>query len=211
MPNQLLQDLRGQAANAAEIHVGREAGFLVAQAFCDFFLLAVDIALVFGLDFHLFDYQRIGKPGIDGGFTDLHAHQRGVADIRAAQQLVERVLMLDRFAEDACCFIFRYVRRLHPGRFEPFLLAGNGFAFFAEGRPAAVSDQPETASMLGQAHVSVILAQGEPVFGTAGKHAIGLGNPARNQIIDQHAQIGFVAARRPCLFALHLQRGVGAG
>lgn len=46
----------------AEIHVGREAGFLVAQAFCDFFLLAVDIALVFGLDFHLFDYQRIGKP-----------------------------------------------------------------------------------------------------------------------------------------------------
>jgi hypothetical protein len=53
----------------------RADGFLGDRLLATSSDLAVDVALVFGLNFDLFDDQRIGKPGIDGVSRDLQRHQ----------------------------------------------------------------------------------------------------------------------------------------
>ena len=76
----------GQTFHFGVVDFGGQAqGFDVAAA-VDFFLLAVDVALVFDLDFHLFRHvfrQRGGRCGVGQG------HQGGVVEIGAAQQVVQ--------------------------------------------------------------------------------------------------------------------------
>ena len=53
--------------------------------------------------------------------------------------------------------------------------------------------RPDTADIeakRGQALISVIGAQGQPVFGTRGEHAVRLRRAAGNNIVDHHADIG---------------------
>jgi len=63
--------------------------------------------------------------------------------------------------------------------------------------PAIIIHQPQVAAGLGQAQVGVVFAQDQPVFRAAGEHAIGLARATRDEVIDEHADIGLVAARRP--------------
>ena len=81
-------------------------------------------------------------------------------------------------------------------------------AFFAEGLPARIVDQAQAAADLGQTQVGVVFAQLQAVLGAAGEHAIGLGDAARHQVIDQHAQVGLVATRAPARIAARQQRRV---
>ena len=50
----------------------------------------------------------------------------------------------------------------------------------------------------------------QAVFGAAGEHAVWLGHALGDQVVHQHAQIGFVATRQPRRLALDLQGGVQA-
>ncbi len=74
----------------------------------------------------------------------------------------------------------------------------------------ASSTRPSAAPGFGQPHVGIVFAQLQPVFGAAGEHAIGLGDAARDEVIDQHAEVGLVPPRTPGILALHLQAGVDA-
>ncbi len=84
-------------------------------------------------------------------------------------------------------------------------------ALALEQGPARVVDEAHGAARRGQTQVRVVLAQREPVFRTAGEHAVRLGCPARDQVVDQHADVGIAALRPPRFAAAHLQSGVDAG
>jgi hypothetical protein len=99
----------------------------------------------------------------------------------------------------------------HPAVAQPRLLALDGLALGLEAPPALLAHQAEPAAGLGQAQIGVVLAQQQPVLGAAGEHAVGLVGAAGDQVIDQHAEVGLVPARRPGLAPLHRQRRVGAG
>ena len=74
----------------------------------------------------------------------------------------------------------------------------------------ASSTKPKRAALRRQAHVGIVLAQGQPVFGAAREHAVRLGRTARDQIVDQHADIGLAALRAPGILPARLQRGIRA-
>ena len=57
----------------------------------------------------------------------------------------------------------------------------------------------------------VVLAEAEPIFRTAGKHAIGLGDAMGDEVVDQHADIGLGARRIPAIALLRAQCRVDAG
>ena len=119
--------------------------------------------------------------------------------------------MLDRLADQAGGFLGRQDRRIDPGRLEPLGFARNRIALAVEGLPARIVDHAQGSPGLGQAHVGIVLAQLQAVFGAAGEHAVGLGDAARDQVVDQHAEVGFVPPRAPGFLFLHLQRRVDAG
>ena len=65
-----------------------------------------------------------------------------------------------------------------------------------EGRCAVRSDAAEVDAERRQALVGIVGAQAQPVFGARGEHAVGLGDAARHQVVDHHAEIAVGAARR---------------
>ena len=79
-----------------------------------------------------------------------------------------------------------------PGRQPLYRLA-----FFAEPAPALLINQAERAGLFREAQIGVVFAQQQAIFGPAGKHAIRLRRALRDQVVNQHAQIGLVAAREP--------------
>src|SRR5690606_16449194 len=83
--------------------------------------------------------------------------------------------------------------------------------FAGEGTPSRVVDAPEFAADGRQAQVGVVLAQAQAILGSAGEHPVGFRNAARDQVIDEHTEIGLVAARTPWLAAGDLQGGIDAG
>ena len=91
--------------------------------------------------------------------------------------------------------------RVDPGRSQALRLARDGFALARERLPARVVDDAQLAADLGQAQVGIVLAQLQAVLGAAGEHAVRLGHAARHQVVDQHAEVGLVAARAPGLLA----------
>ena len=64
------------------------------------------------------------------------------------------------------------------------------------GANAAGARRPDAAdrdALVGQPLIGVVGAQGQPIFGARGEHAIGLGDAARHEIVDHHAEIAFGA------------------
>ncbi len=100
--------------------------------------------------------------------------------------------MIDRLADETGGVLGRQDRRVDPGRLQPLGLARDRIALAAERVPARIVDQAERTPGFGQPHVGIVLAQLQPVFGAAGEHAVGLGDAARDQVVDQHAEVGLV-------------------
>ena len=91
---QFLLHFPGQAAHGAVIEIARQRGCLVLLAPQHFVVLARDIAVVLDLDLDLFGNHRV-----NGGLASARqGHEAGVAHIRAAQQLSERILSFYAFA-----------------------------------------------------------------------------------------------------------------
>jgi hypothetical protein len=63
--------------------------------------------------------------------------------------------------------------------------------------PALIADETELAPDRREARIGVVLAQQQTVLGAAREHAIGLAGAARDQIIDEHAEVGLAAPGRP--------------
>src|SRR5690606_10293352 len=94
---------------------------------------------------------------------------------------------------------------------KPLELARNRFALALEALPASVVDHAQPASDLGESQVGVVLTQAQAIFGAAGEHPVGLAHPASEQVVDQDAEVGFVAPGAPTLLAAHLPAGIDAG
>ena len=58
------------------------------------------------------------------------------------------------------------------------------------------TDAAELQPRRRQALVGVVGAQAQPVLGARGEHAVGLGDAARHQVVDHHADVALGAARR---------------
>jgi hypothetical protein len=138
-------------------------------------------------------------------------HQRVVGDIGTLEQIDERVIALERLAEHAQRILLGQQARIDPRRPEPLGLARDRVALPREGLPARVVDEAELAARFGEAEVGVVLAQLEAVLGAAGEHPVGLGHAAGDQVVDQHPEVGLVAARRPGGVAAHKARSIQPG
>ena len=64
-----------------------------------------------------------------------------------------------------------------------------------ERAPARVVDEPEPAAERHQALVGVVLAQQQAVLGARGHHAVGLVGALGDEVVDEHAGVGLVAAQ----------------
>ncbi len=62
-----------------------------------------------------------------------------------------------------------------------------------EGALAFWADAAPGEAERGEAELSVVGAEQQAVFGAAGEHAVGLGDPLRDQVVDEDADIGLVA------------------
>ncbi len=76
--------------------------------------------------------------------------------------------------------------------------------------PLLLGDKAVLVAVLHQAPVGVVLPQKEPVLGERGEHAVGLLCAARDQVVNEHADVCLVAAEHERLFALELSCGVYA-
>ena len=62
-----------------------------------------------------------------------------------------------------------------------------------------------------QAPIGIVMPQQQAVLGAAGEHAIRLVDAAGDEVVDHHAQVGFVAAKDQGIASLQRQCRVGAG
>ena len=135
-----------------------------------------------------------------------------IADIRTPQEVEERVLALKRLAEHIASDLqSESSAGATQAALQPRgLRARSPRACSLKAAQRASSTRPSAPADLGEAQVGVVLAQLQAVLGAAGEHAVGLGDAARDQVVDQHAEVGLVAARAPAGLAPRLQRGVDA-
>ena len=204
---QFLLRLDRQPAHAPIIEIGGQARRFIRLLARDLVLLPLDVTLVFALDFDLLGDQRV----VDRRTRSRQRHQCGIRDARPPQQILQRVFALDALPQHALAFVLRNYFRVDPTRFETLALARHRFTLALEMLPAQIIDDAEPTSDFGQPHVGVVFAQTQTILSAAGKHPIRLGHAARDQIIDQHAEISFVATRTPPGFARDKTRGVNAG
>jgi hypothetical protein len=81
---------------------------------------------------------------------------------------------------------------LHAVLLKIFLYSGNAFLLFLYVlQSLSSSAKPNWWPISVKAQVGIVLAQQNAVFGTAGKHAVGLFGAFGNQIVYQHAYVGF--------------------
>src|SRR6185503_12139742 len=105
----------------------------------------------------------------------------------------------------------RQIGGMNHGPLQTFDFSRRAIALRDEQLPTRVADQPELAPARSQAQVGVVLAQQQAVFRAAGEHSIRLARAARNQIDDEHADVGLVTPRPARRALLHTQRRIDAG
>ena len=204
----------GQSRHPPVINVLRQPQRLLARVFFDLALLPLDIALVLGAHLEL---QR-DLLNLFGGPRSVilrraHGGQSGHVAIRnpgPAQQVDGAAFSRDRLPQQRLIIRRKRVRMDHCCR-QPAALGVNGLPFARERCPAVIINQAELPAHRGQSIVRVVFAQQQAVFGAARKHAIRLTDATSNQVVDQHAEVGFVTLRIPARQFPRLSRGIDAG
>ncbi len=122
-----------------------------------------------------------------------------VLHLGAPQEVEGGAVSTERSTQYAMAPVRRYVRGAHPSADQPVNLEIGQSLFLLEQAPALVVHQSELATRRCQTQVGVVFSQDEAVFGPTGKHAIGLAGAARDEIVNQHAEIGLAPLRHPRL------------
>ena len=120
------------------------------------------------------------------------AGQAGVSDFGAAEELGQG------FGADA-------------GLFEAGEFGFDGGALGFEVAEVARRQKTDFVAEAAEAQVGVVLAQEQAVFGAGGEHAVRLGGAFGDEIVNEDADVGFVAAEDDGAFALDPTDGVDAG
>ena len=79
----------------------------------------------------------------------------------------------------------------HVPRERPELL--EALRFLHKSRLAQRADKPGFDAPAGESQIGVVLPKEQPVFGAAREHAIGLRRAPGHQVVNQDADVGFVA------------------
>ena len=93
-------------------------------------------------------------------------------------------------------------------RFDELLDAG---FLLMKSSAALRSGEAELLGIGGEAHVGVVLSEKNAIFSARGEHAIGFVDPFAHQIIDEYADIGFVAAEGERVVARAVEGSVDTG
>ena len=208
---ELLPHFGGEACDGRVVQVRWQRGLLVAALAVDLVLLPLDVAGVLGAHFDLradLRRQTIVDVGIEPDGPPFrradHFEQRRVVHFRPAQQL-EAVTVARRAAPSARArgHSAETSRRLHARALSRATSRSDSSCLLLEQRPALVVDQPELAPGRREPQIRVVLTQQQPVLGAAREHAVGLARAARDEVIDEHAEVGLAALRHPGVAALH--------
>src|SRR5690606_27994323 len=91
--------------------------------------------------------------------------------------------------------VLRHAAGMHDSLLESSDLARSRLPVRLEKAPTLIVDETQFARFRRQAKIRVVLAQEQPVFRATRKHSIRLARAARDEIVDEHADVGFVATR----------------
>ena len=111
---------------------------------------------------------------------------------------------MDRFqiVVNFVCFDTQPVREGYKRFYARFFLLEFGVSF---GR-----NKSDFATFRRQPQIGIVLPQQDPVLGPRGEHPVGFVHPLRYEVVDQHADIGFVAPQDDRRLAAQLPVGVDA-
>ena len=140
-----------------------------------------------------------------------HRGHLGVVQLRAPDQVQHVGFAADRNPQRGLHRAAKCIARRRPQAAQAFGFARDCIALAGERSKARLIHQTKFMADRGQPRIGIVLAQLQPVFGAAGEHPVRLQGAVGNQVVDQHAQVGLVAARRPRGFVLHQTRGVDPG
>src|SRR2546421_2794069 len=73
---------------------------------------------------------------------------------------------------------------------------------------ASIIDQPEAVGIVAQTQISAVWPQQQPILGARGMQTIRLGQWPRDKVINQHAEIRFVASQHERILAARIYRRV---
>ena len=204
---QLRQYLDRQPGHAVEIEAAGYYGVVVAAVALDFSLLALQITGVLDRDLHLFGGARVINPWADA----LDADQIAVQHLGAAQQVECGGFTADRETKRCVDRAPERIGRGSPQRAQACGFCADRIALAAHRIEPFRRYTAERATVFGQAHVGVVLAQMQAIFGARGEHAVGLDGAVADQVVDQHADVRLVATRCPRLVAAYRSGCVEAG
>ena len=176
------------------INIAGQGHRLVRETLFNLVFLALDVALILGLDLHLFD--NFGD--CDPITRPRQGEQGSVADFRPAQQIEQPVFAFHRLPQHTHRIRLRQLARIDPCTFQALGFKAHGVTLAIECVPAQVVYQAQLTADFGQAYIGVVLAQGQTVFGTTGKHPVGFGDAARNQVVHEYPEISLIPSWRPC-------------
>ena len=165
----------------------------MVEFFSDEFL-AFDIPFVFDLYLRLLDYLFVHSVFLDEFFqfrqdllkrfeTRIVAHQ----DVVQLATLCQRVRS-DRFqiVVNFGCFDTQVTCKCYKRFYERFFLHEFCISF--------LRNQTDFVPERSEPQVGIVLSQQDAVFGARGEHAVGLVYSFGYQVVDQHSDVGFVAA-----------------
>src|SRR5574337_1009703 len=204
---ELEQHLGGQATHPVVVETVRNGGVLVPALAFDLLALALEVAGVFHLHLNLRGYVitlHRRTEGVDAG-------KPGIIQLGPAQQVDRAGFATHRHAEFALHGRAQCVVRPGPQCAQPAGLAFDGFTLGAQRVVTELRHHAEYETLFGQAQVGVVLAQMQPVLGARSEHAVRLDRAVAGEVVDQHADVGLIAAWIPRRLAVHGQRRVEAG
>src|SRR6185436_12454690 len=124
---------------------------------------------------------------------------------------MQRIFAFDRLTQYLIRNFPGQGSRIDPGTAQALSFSSNRIALPAERIPARVVYQSEPSSDFGEPEVSIVFTKHQAIFSAARKHAVGLADAARDEVVHQDAQIRFIPARTPGVSAERLQSGVKSG
>ncbi len=190
------------ASRSSDSGKGSSSSFAHAR---DLVVLPRDVALVLELGLDVLGEAIVGDAAERGAQGD-------VAELGPTQELGERGRFAQRRKPERHEAIVGGDARREHGLTQPTLLGFDRLSALLERAPALVVDEPERTPARHHALGGVVFAQGEPMLGARGHHAIGLVGALGGEVVDEHARVGFVSREDELLaVAAHGERRVGTG
>ena len=174
--------------------------------FFNLFELPFDITVVFDRNFNGFADFRGCRVRFSG-----YVHQPGIAHFRAFEQLRQRgpgIRQFGLYSGPPFC-LFR--RPGEPGLRQPTGFHLHNTLFFLKFFIQSIRHQAQPVAGFHEPLIRIVLAQQEPVFRPRGKHPVRLPGILRDEIVDQHADIGLRAIQDQRRVPLDLKGRIDPG